>query len=299
MSPRHPVTLSPRHFVTYRQLNKDYAYWIEKRRLGKERGGCVSGLLTHSEDGRVQQNLLFDCGLGVLEAIADFCPDEFWDQPLAVFITHGHIDHHAELMVLSEIYCARRGDLRTKRPPLPVFCTEPTYRHLERTHWYGFHDGDTLAFHPLSPGQPLQNGLFRITPVAVDHFEGAVFFAIDFPPGHRLLIAWDITTPPVDLTALHRPSLAFLDATTWCAMKEWTTHAGIEELVSSGFLDNLDLTCAPDQQHYGAYLVHYSGLEDPWGMLTDAELKARFDAAYPHLAPVVRVAERGQVWKFW
>ncbi len=283
---------------TYRQLNKDYAYWIERRRLGQERGGCVSGHLACSEEGGIRQNVLFDCGLGTLEAIADFCPDAFWDQPLAVFITHGHIDHHAELMVLSEIYCTRRGDLHQKRPPLSVFCTEPTRRHLERTHWYGFNGGATLAFHPLVPGQPCQKGPFSITPIPTDHFEGAVIFAVDFPSAHRLVIAWDLTTPPPPFAALHSPSLALIDATTWCAMKDWTSHAGIEELVASGFLEGLDLSYAPDRQHYGAYLVHYSGLEDPWGMLHDAGLKARFDAAYPRLSDVVRVAERGQVWQF-
>lgn len=283
---------------SYRQLNKDYAYWTEKRRLGQIGGGCVSGLLTQHEEGRVVQHLLFDCGLGTLEAIADFCPDEFWDQPLDVFITHGHIDHHAELMVLSEIYCTRRGDLRQPRPPLHVFCTEPTYLHLERTHWFGFNGGNTLAFCPLSPGRTLRHGVFEIMPVATDHFEGAVLFTIDFPPTHRIVIAWDLTTPPAMHLSLRRPSLALIDATTWCAMKDWTTHAGVEELVTSGFLDGLSLEYAPTHHLYGAFLVHYSGLEDPWGMLTDSQLKARFDAAYPHLADVARVAERGQTWQF-
>lgn len=262
------------------------------------KGGHVCGLLSHSAKDGAIQNILFDCGLGALEAIADFCPDEFWDQPLAIFITHGHIDHHAELMVLSEIYCTRRDDLHQKRPPLSVFCTEPTYRHLDRTHWFGFNDGATLTFQLLIPDQPCQFGPFTITPIPTDHFEGSVIFAVDFPPGHRLLIAWDITTPPADLTAFRRPSLALVDGTTLSALKEWTTHAGIEELVSSGFLDGLELAYAPEQQQYGAWLVHYSGLEDPWGMLTDADLKDRFDAAYPHLAGVVRVAGRGQRWEF-
>ena len=58
--------------VTYRQLNKDYAYWTEKRRIGQMRGGHVAGLLTHSEAGQVKQNILIDAGLGTLEALADF-----------------------------------------------------------------------------------------------------------------------------------------------------------------------------------------------------------------------------------
>jgi hypothetical protein len=49
---------------------------------------------------------------------------------------------------------------------------------------------------------------------------------------------------------------------------------------------------------YGAYLVHYSGLEDPWGMLTDGQLKEKFDDTFPTLSNVVRVAGRGQQWQF-
>ena len=54
----------------------------------------------------------------------------------------------------------------------------------------------------------------------------------------------------------------------------------------------------PEQENYGAYLVHYSGWEDPWGMLTDSQLKTRFDNTFPTLADVIRVAERGQQWVF-
>ena len=39
-------------------------------------------------------------------------------------------------------------------------------------------------------------------------------------------------------------------------------------------------------------------LEDEWGMLTDVQLKERFDHHYPDLANVVRVAGRGQQWHF-
>lgn len=289
-------------YVTYCQLNKDYAYWIEKRRLGQQKGGQVAGLLSYGQAGVVKQNLLFDTGLGTLEAIADHCADAFWDEPLAVFITHGHIDHHAELMILSEIYCQRRGqDMHDIRPPLPVFCTEITQQHLYRTHHYGYGGGKTLQHQPLTAGRPVQVGPFAITPLPVDHFEGAVIYLIEFElrQKHKIIIGWDTTTLPFEaLDRLRRPSLALLEATTWSSMAQEIGHSGVEDLVKTGFLAGLQLEYRPEQEKYGAYLLHYSGWEDPWGMLTDSQLKAKFDEAFPALAHLVRVAERGQWWEF-
>ncbi len=288
--------------VVYRQLNKDYAYWTEKRRIGQQRGGHVSGLLTHRQDGQVKQNILFDTGLGTLEAIADFCPDSFWDEPLVIFITHGHIDHHAELMILSEIYCLRRGEhIHDIRPPLQIFCTADTHKHLNRTHWYGYNGGNTLQHVLISPEKPIYLGPFTIMPLAVDHFEGAVIYTIEFvlKRQHKIFIGWDMTTLPLEkIERLQQLSLALVEATTWQAVEGAIDHTCLEDLAKTGFLEKLGQDYQPEQEKYGACLVHYSGLEDPWGMLTDKQLKEKFDNTFPWLSNVVRVAERGQQWQF-
>ena len=288
--------------VVYRQINKDYAYWIEKRRLGQQKGGHVSGLLTHRENGQVKQNILFDAGLGTIEGLADQCEDTFWDEPLAVFITHGHIDHHAELMVLAEIYCTRRGrDIHDVRPPLPVFCTAETQEHLLSTHRYGYSGGETLSHRMIEPGLPTHISIFSITPLAVDHFEGAVIYTIEFErqKPHKILIGWDMTTLPLEqIERLQGPSLALIEATSWSSLAEEIGHTSVEDLVRTGFLGRLQLQFKPEREQYGAYLVHYSGWEDPWGMLSDADLKDKFDQTYPELAHIVRVAKRGQQWSF-
>ena len=289
--------------VTYRQLNKDYAYWTEKRRLGQQRGGQVAGLLSHLAEERVKQNILIDTGLGTLEAIADFCPDSFWDEPLVVFISHGHIDHHAELMILAEIYCQRRGEhMHDVRPALKVFCTPETQKHLYRTHYYGYTGGQSLEHVPLTAGKAAQVGIFRILPLAVDHFEGAVIFVVKFrlTQPHKIIVGWDMTTIPLEqLDHLDLPSLALFEATTWHSMAKETGHSSVEDLVETGFLAGMKLHRQPEGQAYAAYLVHYSGWEDPEGMLTDAQLKAKFDRAYPSLKNLVRIAERGQLWSFF
>jgi beta-lactamase family protein len=282
--------------VVYLQLNKDYPYWTEKRRVGQLKGGHVAGLLTHRHAGQVQQNILIDAGLGTLEAIADFCEDAFWDRPLSVFITHGHIDHHAELMILSEIHCKRRAKAAGQRPPLQVFCTAGTFKYLFDTHRYGFTGGKTLQHQPIVANSPLTCDVFNISPLAVDHFEGAVIYSIEFGE-QKLIIGWDIRTLPFpEIERLQRPSLALFEATTWTPMADKTGHISIEELAGTGFLARLRLQSDPAEDKYGAYLVHYSGWEDPWGMLSDRQLKEKFDASYPDLATVVRVAERGQQW---
>jgi len=285
--------------IIYRQLNKDYAYWTEKRPMGLIRGGHTSALITHKEDGHVVENILIDAGLGTLEALADFCDESFWEEPLTVYITHGHIDHHAELMIFSEIYSKRRGPRRrTKVAPLDVFCGAVTYKHLLAVHNYGFNAGNTLKFNEISAMQPHQQGIFTFTPIDVEHFEGAMIFAIEFDP-HKISICWDMTTLPSDpaeMALIARPSLAFIEATTW--QPEDTGHTCIEALVNSGFLQGLQLSVDPSEEYYGGYLVHYSGWEDDWGALTDPQLKARFDAEFPELGAVIGVAERGQVWNF-
>jgi hypothetical protein len=289
-------------WAVYCQLNKDYAYWTEKRRVGQTKGGHVAGLLTHLENGQVKQNILFDTGLGTLEALADLCQDSFWDEPLMVFITHGHIDHHAELMILSEIYCKRRGQhIHDIRPPLQVICTAGTQKHLYNTHRYGFEDGNTLKHRPLRPEKSVQIGLYKITPLAVDHFEGAVIYSIEFhlKRSHKIIIGWDLTSPPLHwMVPLQNPSLAFFEATTFTPMAKDTGHTSIEELGQTGFLGQMRLQFQPEQEKYGAYLVHYSGWEDPWGILTDSQLKAKFDSTFAALSGLVRVAERGQRWIF-
>jgi hypothetical protein len=288
--------------VTYCQLNKDYAYWTEKRRIGQIKGGHVAGLFSHRAEGRAIQNILIDAGLGTLEALADLREDGFWDEPLVVYITHGHIDHHAELMILSEIYCKRRGQhIHDVRPPLKVFCTRETHKHLERTHWYGFHGGDTLTVSLIQPNQKQRSGIFEVLPLAVDHFEGAVIFVVQFDLSktHKIIIGWDMTSPPLNQTPhLRNPSLALFEATTFTPLAPDTGHTSIEELVNSRFLEQLQLQYLPEKANYGAHLVHYSGWEDPWGMLTDTQLKAKFDALCPSLSDVVRVAKRGQIWEF-
>jgi len=282
--------------VIYQQINKDHAYWIEKRRVGQRRGGNTAGLLTHfSEDGAVATNILFDAGFGTIEGLADLAEFD-WQWPLEVFLTHGNIDHHAELMVLSEEWCKRESE--TPRGPLRVHGTDGTLEIVRKVHFHGFGAGGTLEPVAISPGETPARGIFRIHAVDVDHIPGSVIYVAEFSR-HRILVGWDLKTlpDPDRHPVLKRPSLALVAANTWSAPLRATGHASIEELVSSGFLHKLEAP-APADGHHGIHLVHYGGREDPDGTLPDHRLAAKFRAAYPDLAGTVGVAARGQAWAF-
>jgi hypothetical protein len=283
--------------VTYQQINKDHAYWIEKRRVGQRQGGHTAGLLTHfSDDGSVAANILFDAGLGTIEGLADLAEFE-WRWPLEVFLTHGNIDHHAELMVLSELGSRHEKD-GAPRGPLRVHGTDMTLEIAQRVHFHGFGEGGTLEHVAISPHEPVTRGIFRIHALDVDHFPGSVIYVVEFEL-HKIIIGWDLKTlpDPDQHSILKRPSLALIEANTWCGLSHSTGHTGVEELVSSGFLDKLEVP-GPARDQYGIYLVHYGGGEDPGGPLSDRRLAAKFRATYPDLAETVDVAGRGQAWTF-
>jgi hypothetical protein len=252
--------------------------------------------LTHvSGDGSVATNILFDAGLGTIEGLSDLA--EFsWQWPLEVFLTHGEADHHAELTVLSELWCRREA--ATPRDPLRVHGTEETLQIVRRMHAHGL-DGDrTLEPITISPPGPVPVGIFQIHVIEVDHFPGSVIYVVEFFE-HKILIGWDLKTlPDPDTHAiLKRPSLALLEANTWSALSSRTGHTSVEELVSSRFLHKLEAP-QPSGGHHGVYLVHYGGREDPEGPLSDRGLAEKFRAAYPDLAATVDVAQRGEAWTF-
>jgi phosphoribosyl 1,2-cyclic phosphodiesterase len=280
--------------VLYQQINKDHAFWTEKRRHTAGPGGNTAGLLTHAVDGQVTTNILFDAGLGTIEGLCDLA-DFDWSWPLDVVVTHAHADHHAELQLLSDQWCKRNGP---RRDAIRVHAHSMTLDRLRLAHARGFEDGRTLHAVELRPGERQRLGIFTVTGIDVDHMPGAMIYAVEFG-AEKLVVAWDLKTPPSPLAhpLLQRPSLALIEANTWTALSSRTNHTSVEELVRSGFIQGLRLDQAPGTRH-GAYLVHYSGAEDAEGPMSDQALAARLARQYPDLAARLGVARRGQQWRF-
>jgi hypothetical protein len=280
--------------VLYQQINKDHAFWAEKRRRNSEHGGNTAGLLTHLVDGAAVTNVLFDAGLGTIDGLCDLTRFD-WTWPLDVVLTHAHADHHAELQILSEQWCKRYGP---RRAAIHVRASAVTLGQVSQSHARGFGDGQTLTAVPLVPGVTDRLGIFSITGIAVDHLPGAMIYVVEFGR-EKIVIGWDMKSLPrvADHPRLARPSLAFVDSNTWSALSSRTGHSSVEDLVASGFLHDLRVHEAPATR-CGTYLVHYSGAEDPGGPLSDRALALKFRREYPDLASWVDVASRGQCWTF-
>ncbi len=276
--------------------------------MGQTIGGHTAALLTYFQDDVAIHSILFDAGLGTIQGLTELSLFS-WEWPLEVLLTHGHPDHHLELMILSEIWCKRLKptSVPTKRAPLLVHCTgadntEGTFQYVFPVHKYGFTAGNTLKQMPVSSG-PFGVGNFTIQAIDVDHFPGSVIYVVEFGGSHRhkIVIGWDMKTlpnlaDPRTHSILERPSLALLEANTWEPLSARTGHTSVTDLVQSGFIAGLRPIIGPEQ--YGVFLVHYGGGEDTGGTIADAELEARFRATWPSLAPTVGVARRGQTWTF-
>lgn len=281
--------------VLYQQINKDHAYWIEKSQVGQDRGGHTSGLLTLFHDGEVATNILFDVGLGTIEGLCDLAHFS-WDWPLTVFVTHAHPDHHAELMILSEIWCKRC--VKERRDPLLVHATSVTLDRLLQVHSHGFGLGNTLRPRPMESDERVSCGIFEITAIKVDHIMGSVIYVVEFGyhRKYKVIIGWDMKRVPKVTSLLREPSLALLDATTWTPCSERTGHTSVEELVQ--LIDAMNPVLNQADGRYGVFLVHYSGWEDPTGPMSDEDVQAKFRASYPRLRDVMGMAKRGQTWEF-
>jgi ribonuclease BN (tRNA processing enzyme) len=295
--------------VTYTQLNKDNAYWPEKIVSGnQDGGGHTSGLLSYKAEGRVQRNIIVDAGLGTIEALCEKDPPFDWDAPLDFLITHGHPDHHLELVILSELYCKRMG--KKKEKPVSVYCTRDTYeKRLKPVHRYGFspNGGNTLRFRALNPirlgylNAPAVNlGPFHIHAVEVDHFSGAVIFVVEFDE-HKILIGWDLRTlpDPDSFSILKGASLALIEANTLSSSSS-SGHTSAEELVRTGFLQKLGVTKNVNRAQYGIYFVHFGGRKDEKDQkcLCDKKFFEKIKKNLGSPAGCSGMAERLQSWLF-
>jgi ribonuclease BN (tRNA processing enzyme) len=170
-------------------------------------GQACAGYLLESGDTRV----LLDCGNGVLSNLGKLTDPTRLD---AVFVTHGHIDHFADIYALhAALRYAPSGPL----PPLELHAPEGWFDRmtapLTQRSMYEF--SESFDFTELLPGLPIRVGDLFITPVPVEHVwptfglkvtdgTSRLFYTSDAAPGPDLTVAAegadvllaDATLPP-------------------------------------------------------------------------------------------------------
>lgn len=241
-----------------------------------------SVLLRDAERGQIALHLLFDVGLGVVNRLLEWAARGGPQHVDAVFLTHPHLDHYAELdRLANSLQRARRlrGDESWR---LPVHCTAPcaaqAFGERGAFAWLaapGRHG--RVTHHPVMSCQPVrfsvENEVVTVTPVSVYHgptAPGAVIYVVE-GAGRKVIFAWDVlrvveepaepseaeraahvTALPVARAGLVRDAdLLFLDANTWLPHPS-TGHLSIVE----------GLALARAWRPRRLYWTHYGGHED-------------------------------------
>ncbi len=278
------VRINGHHAAFMSEYGRDVA---RDRQLHAERhhaaNASCSVMLRAPDTGVVLLHLLFDVGLGVVNSLLDASHPARGVELAAVFLTHPHFDHFAELDRLANgMHHAHR--MRGERDwLLPVHCTAPCAERVfgERgtLHWLTLPPPRRRVVHQeLRPCVPVTftvagGTALTVTPVSVFHHEsapGAVIYVVE-AGGKKVVLAWDMlrlveapeqpwqaavatfhTALPREHAGLVRDAdVLLLDSTTW------HPHPAIGHI---SIREGLALTRAWRARRL--YWTHYSGHED-------------------------------------
>lgn len=140
--------------------------------------GGIGGRAQRTTSLLLDRDVLIDAGTGVAElAVADMVLIDH------VFLTHAHLDHIAALPLMLDTVAERR------QTPLIVYGTEAVLGML-REHvfnwaiWPDFSalpsaESPYLRYQAIAPGQTVELGSRKLTPLPVDHSVPAVGYRLD------------------------------------------------------------------------------------------------------------------------
>lgn len=167
-------------------------------------GRACAGHLVQSGDTAV----LLDCGNGVVSNLGKrIDPTEL----SAVFVSHGHIDHFADLYALQ---AALRYAPTGPMPPLPLYVPAGLFPRMQAA--LGEHGASELAgayrVHELAAGRAVQVGELSVTPHPVEH-AGAAFALVVESNGSKLCYTSDTKPGDAVLAAAQGADLLLAEAT--------------------------------------------------------------------------------------
>ncbi len=167
-------------------------------------GQACAGYLVEGASGRV----LLDCGNGVLANLARVCDPATLD---AVFVSHAHTDHYADLYALQALLrYAPSGPL----PAMPLYLPAGLLGVLAcLLSGHGAAEmGEAFVSRDLAAGEPVESGGLTVTPLAMDHADPTFAFVVE-SEGRRLCYTSDTAAGDAVLEAARGADLLLAEAT--------------------------------------------------------------------------------------
>lgn len=164
---------------------------------------CAGHLVQHGDTA-----VLLDCGNGVISNLGKLLDPTHL---AAVFVTHGHIDHFADIYALqSALRYAPEGPM----PPLPLHVPAGLFARMQAA--LGEHAAGELAsafeVRELVAGEAVRVGELVVTPRHVDHI-GEAFALVVEAGGNRLCYTSDTKPGEAVTAAAHGADLILAEAT--------------------------------------------------------------------------------------
>ncbi|MDO8847487.1 MAG: MBL fold metallo-hydrolase [Coriobacteriia bacterium] len=134
-------------------------------------GRACSGHLVRSGE----TSVLLDCGNGVLANLGKVIDPTHLS---AVFISHAHVDHFADVYALqAALRYAPAGPVA----PLPLYAPSGVFELMQRALTeHGAHElAEAFEVHELAPGAPVRVGKLTVTPHPVDHVGTTFALVVD------------------------------------------------------------------------------------------------------------------------
>ncbi|MBN1192581.1 MAG: MBL fold metallo-hydrolase [Coriobacteriia bacterium] len=167
-------------------------------------GRACSGHLVQSGDTAV----LLDCGNGVLSNLGKLLDPT---KLSAVFVSHAHIDHFADLYALQ---AALRYAPSGPMPRLPLYLPAGLFARMGAalTDHAARELAEAFEAHVLTAGQAVAIGGFRVTPMAVEHVDETFALVVECD-GKRLCYTSDTRFGDAVLDAARGASVLLAEAT--------------------------------------------------------------------------------------
>jgi hypothetical protein len=221
------------------------------------------GQMSSEEAASPLYHLMIDAGQGVVRSLEQGIRDitarmqgrNARSIPDALLLSHGHIDHIADLNSL--VKASKNDTSFNPNKKIQVYCTKETLDQITATFPALKSDDSILQYNIITPREKMSIGPFKVLPIASDHSTDkakaeSLAFIITYE-NTKIISGWDFRSLlDTDESLFWNPSLLILGT------ESYNPHPSVTGMISVSDAYNL----ARQWNAKEVFLLHYSGIAD-------------------------------------